>query len=323
MKNFIERFFSVIFLIVPLTWGGSFIAGKYVVQDIDPVASVVLRFFFSGLIMLPGLFLVHRHRHPNLLEGAFWGHLLLVVLTAGIGYHLFFFWALKYTSPTNTAIIIALNPFFTAFAEILFLKKRRAGRFYIGFIVAFAGALWVNLARGGRLDFANLGWGELFCLIAALFWSIYSITARLTKKQEWDSLWINAYNYLLTGLLLIPFAGQMFHGYFWTSVSGPAWLGMGYMIIFPTAISYTFFYIAVQRKGPAWPSTFIYLVPSVTANLDYLFFKAPLTSVMVLGTSLVVLGLLIGNIGKNQIEWLQSRVKSLILRIVGHRHNSS
>jgi drug/metabolite transporter (DMT)-like permease len=75
-------------------------------------------------------------------------------------------------------------------------------------------------------------------------------------------------------------------------------------VIFPTTIGYTMFYIGVIRKGPAWASTFIYLVPSITANLDYLFFKVTLTTSMVAGTTMVVFGLLIGNLGKKQLEWM-------------------
>lgn len=302
-----DRFFVLIFLLIPLTWGGSFIAVKYVVHDVDPISIVFLRFFLSALIMLPWLFLFHRDHHPNFNNRALWFHLLTIVLIGGIGYHTIFFWGMKYTSPTNAAIIVALNPFFTAFGEIIFFKIRRSSRFYIGFIIAFTGALWVNIARGGQFDLSNLGIGELLCLIASLLWSSYTITAKATKKGNWDSLWLNAYNYLFTALLIIPFASHMFTMEFWHAISPPAWLGIWYMVIFPTTIGYTMFYIGVQRKGPAWASTFIYLVPSVTANLDYLFFDRLLTLPMVIGTTMVVIGLLFGNVGEKQLIWLKSK----------------
>ena len=306
-----DRFFVFIFLLIPFTWGGSFIAAKYVVHDIDPVSMVVLRFFLSAMIMLPWLFLFHRNHHPNFKNLSYWFHLLILVIIGGISYHIFFFWGIKYTSPTNAAIIIALNPFFTAFAEIIFFKNRRSTRFYIGFIISFSGAIWVNIARGGHIDFSNLGLGEFLCLIASLLWSTYAITAKATKREGWDSLWLNAYNYLLTALLLIPFTRQMFTSEFWQAISAPAWLGIWYMVIFPTTIGYTMFYVGVQRKGPAWASTFIYLVPSITANLDFLFFNALLTPPMVIGTTMVVIGLIYGNLGEKQLVWL----KNILIRL--------
>lgn len=303
-----ERFFTLIFLVIPFTWAGSFIAGKYVIREIDPISSVVLRFFFSALFMLPGLILLHRRRHPHFLNKKFLLHMVIVVLTAGVGYHVLFFWALKYTSPTNTALIIALNPFFTAIAEVIFLKVRRPGRFYAGFALAFAGAIWVNLSRGGAPNLSNLGVGELMCLGASLIWSFYTLMAKATKQAEWDSLWINAYNYLFTALLLLPFSLKLFDWNYVQTIHWPAWTGSLYMAVFPTAIGYTLFYIGVQKKGAAWAATFIYLVPSITANLDYLFFNAPLSAPMVVGTTLVVLGLITGNIQRNQVDWLRGKV---------------
>jgi len=297
-----NKFFTIIFLLIPLTWAGSFIAGKYVVADISPVESTVLRFFLSALVMIPGLIFFRRRTHLNFSDKKLIWHLLVVVLTAGIGYHIFFFWALEYSSPTNTALIIALNPFFTAFGEIIFFKKARPLRFYGGFLLAFSGAVWVNISRGGMIDFSALGLGELFCLIAALLWSIYSIFAKMTKKDEWDSLWINAYNYLFTALVLLPFISAGFYAGMFNSISASAWNGIFYMAVFPTAIGYTLYYIGVQRKGPAWASTFIYLVPSFTAVLDHLYFSAQLTLPFIGGTVLVVTGLAAGNISRNQLK---------------------
>ncbi len=303
-----DKIFTILFLSIPFTWAGSFIAGKYVISDVDPIGSVFLRFIFSAASMLPFLYFWNYKNHPSLKDKKYLIHLFVVALTAGIGYHVFFFWALEYTSPTNTALIIALNPFFTAFAEIIFLKRTRSPRFYIGFLLAFLGALWVNVTRNGAFDFSLIGWGELFCLIAALMWTVYTIFAKATKKKEWDALWINAYGYLLTALFMLPFVGSLFSLETLGAISHPAWLGLLYMAVFPTAIGYTLFYIGVQRKGPAWAVTFIYLVPSVTAVLDHLFFSAVLTLALMIGTALVVIGLITGNITTQQMQWIKQRI---------------
>lgn len=291
-----DHLFTVIFLIIPSTWAGSFIAAKFVVADVAPIQAVFFRFFFSALVMFPGLILFHRRYHPDFSEKDFLKHLVVVALLAGVGYHIFFFRALKYTTPTNAALIIALNPFFTAFGEILIFKQSRAVRFYFGFLLAFAGAVWVNLTKGEGFSLASPGIGELFCLLASLSWSAYTLFAKKTKKPHWDSLWLNAYNYLLTAVIILPFIFTTFSTTYFKQISGSAWLGLAYMAIFPTAIGYTLFYIGVMRKGPAWAVTFIYLVPSITAVLDFLFFKAALSAAMIIGTTFVVTGLLIGNV---------------------------
>jgi len=297
----LNKYFTPIFLAIPVTWAGSFIAAKYVVQSIDPLESVFFRFFFSALVMLPFLLIFKRGNHPNFLQPIFLKHLFIVILTAGIGYHIFFFAALQYTSPTNTALIIAMNPFFTAIAEKYINKESRLKRFYIGFFMSFAGAILVIISRGSN-GFAMPGKGELFCLIASLFWSAYTILSKYTKEEKWDSYWIGAYNYLFTALLIIPFSLNVLSFDYWQNISMVAWSGIWYMAIFPTAIGYTLYYVGIQKKGPAWAAAFIYLVPSMTANLDLIFFGADFTLYMILGTTIVVAGLFIGNLSQKQFR---------------------
>lgn len=255
--------------------------------------------------MIPFLIIFRRQRHPDFRNKSFVCHLLIVVLLSGIGYHLLFFESLKFTTPTRAALIIALNPFFTAIGERFINKTRRSIKFYTGFMISFGGAVWVIVSRGSGVNWNLLsGTGELMCLGASLCWSAYTIYSKKTKQPEWDSLWIGAYNYLLTALLILPWIITALQPKIWLNYLPDTWLGLWYMAVFPTAIGYTMFYIGVQKRGPAWASVFIYLVPSFTANLDYLFFDRAFTIPMVAGTTLVVTGLFIANISINQIKTL-------------------
>ena len=247
IKQTINDYFSFVFLIIPATWAGSFIAGKYVVEGIDPLSAVFWRFLLSALVMFPPLLLFYRHRHPNLKEYHYLKHLFIVTLSAGIIYHSLMFGALQTTSPTNTALIIALNPFFTAFAEIFLFKAKQKTRFYAGFMIAFTGAIWVNISRGDT--FTLPGYGELLCLLASLTWSFYSLYAKKSKQPDWDPIWLGAYSYLLTALLILPFISQPVFFMDLTEISGMVWMGLLYMAVFPTAIGYTLYYIGVQKRG--------------------------------------------------------------------------
>jgi drug/metabolite transporter (DMT)-like permease len=288
----LDRHLPLILLVVPLTWAGSFIAGKEVVAEIDPVSSVFWRFILSALVVLPALVLRHRGAHPDLRSPDFLRHLAIVVVLSGVAYHVLFFWGLAHASPTNAALIIALNPFFTTLGDALILRKPRTTRFYLGFLMAFGGAAWVILGRGDGVTLP--GFGELICLAASLTWSAYTLAAKATNDGRWDALWVNGYGYLLTAAVLLPFVSSALRHQLTAGLSTATWLGSWYMAIFPTAIGYTFYYIGVQRRGPAWTSTYIYLVPPLTALLDLAFYGAPITVALVGGTALVVGGLAVG-----------------------------
>lgn len=297
-----ERWFTAVFVLVPATWAGSFIAGAYVVAEIDPVASVFWRFALSALVMLPALAVFRARTRLDLRDRRLFRHLVIFVVFAGLGYHVPFFLALEHTSPTNAALLISLNPFFTAFGEVLWFRRPRPRRFYVGFVIAFSGAAWVILGRGGEL--AGVGIGEVLSLGAALVWSVYTLAAKATRDERWDPLWINAYGYLGTALVLVPWLGGSLLGPAWTALSARGWAGCWYMAIFPTAIGYTLYYVGIQRRGPAWASASIYLVPSFAAAFDLLFFRTAVTAAMVLGTALVVVGLAVGNAGSEQVRRL-------------------
>jgi drug/metabolite transporter (DMT)-like permease len=288
----VNQYLPFIFLTIPVTWAGSFIAGKYVIHDISAPESVFLRFLFSAIVMLPALILFRKKQHPDFREKKFLLHLAIVILTSGIAYHLLFFEALKYTTPTRTALIIALNPFFTAIGERFIFKYKRPLRFYIGFIIALAGAIWVIIARGDGENWTMPGTGEMLCLLASISWSVYTIASKVTKQKEWDSLWIGAYNYLFTALLILPFVVKIQ----FSNLSPNGWIGLWYMAIFPTAIGYTLYYIGIQKKGAAWAAAYIYLVPSFTAQLDFMFFDEKFTIPMIFGTVLVITGLFLANV---------------------------
>ncbi len=106
--NKLEKYFGPVFLVIPITWAGSFVAAKYVVYEIDAISSVIFRFLISALCLLPALAVFHRMRHPDFREKGFLWHLFIAVTAGGIGYHLFFFKGLEHTTPTNAALIIGL-----------------------------------------------------------------------------------------------------------------------------------------------------------------------------------------------------------------------
>jgi len=290
--NRLDRHLPLILLCVPVTWAGSFIAGKVVVAEIDPVSSVFWRLFLSAVVVLPALVLWHRGAHPKFTDPGFLRHLAIVVGLSGVFYHVLFFWGLERASPTNAAVIIALNPFFTTIGEALILKSPRAPRFYLGFAMAFAGAACVILGRGNGVT--HPGIGELILLVASVSWSVFTLAAKATNDGRWDPLWVTGYGFMLTAIVLLPFVWGSLPGQLSGGVSSTAWLGCWYMAIFPTAIGYTVYYIGIQRRGPAWTATYIYLVPPLAAALDMAFFGARATVALVAGTILVVGGLAVG-----------------------------
>jgi len=73
--------------------------------------------------------------------------------------------------------------------------------------------------------------------------------------------------------------------------------------------NFTLFFLIIPLT---WAATFIYLVPSFTANLDHVFFWALFSIPMVIGTTLVAIGLITGNVSRSQIDTIKNLLSGLL-----------
>ena len=121
-----------------IIWGTTFISTKVLLTDFKPVEILFFR-FVMGFV---ALFLVCSHR----MKGVGRRQELTFVLAGLCGICLYYLLeniALTYTMASNVGVIISVAPFFTAILSRLFLKSegKLKANFFIGFVVAMAGAL--------------------------------------------------------------------------------------------------------------------------------------------------------------------------------------
>jgi drug/metabolite transporter (DMT)-like permease len=96
------------------------------------------------------------------------GHLALVVAAAGLTLYvnqIGFVYAVKTTSASLVALMLAAVPIFAALIGIVLRTERLSGRFWIGAAVSFVGVGLVVLGTGGKIR-GDLG-GVLLGLLTA------------------------------------------------------------------------------------------------------------------------------------------------------------
>ena len=89
-------------------FSGSFIAGKITVKEVPIITTTFLRFLISSIGFIPILFF-KRLSFKNYSKKDY----LFILVLSFIGiflYHILFFFGLKYTSTTNSSLIISTNP---------------------------------------------------------------------------------------------------------------------------------------------------------------------------------------------------------------------
>src|SRR5712691_2151039 len=94
-----------------------------------------------------------------------------------------FVYSLKLTTATTVALVLGATPIFAALMGLLVGYERVSKRFAVAAVVSFAGVGLVASGSGGALS-GNLG-GDLFALLTAATWAMYSIAvARLMERYS-------------------------------------------------------------------------------------------------------------------------------------------
>jgi drug/metabolite transporter (DMT)-like permease len=277
-------------IVTALTFAGSFIAGKYAIYELPPLTITLIRYIIAFLFL--SLF-IFKYKTAALKVSARDQFLMAVLgLTGVIGYHFFFYIALRHTAIANTAIINACGPVVIGITAAIFLKERLRLSNYIGILISLTGVMLLitkgHLSVLTDLDFNN---GDLLMFCAVLSWTVYAlVTKRLI--QRYSGFAITFYSAMWGVIILLPLS--LFENSYQQilSLSATAIYSILYMGIVASAIGYFLYNLSIEQIGPTRTSSFVYsLVPIFVSILALLFFDETITLLTISSTALIIVGL--------------------------------
>jgi drug/metabolite transporter (DMT)-like permease len=281
---------------VALFWGGTFIAGRLIAQQVPPMIAATLRF----AIAVPLLVLVAWHFEGGLPRL----NRQQVLMTFALGltgiflYNLCFFAALARMPAGRTALFVALNPIVTALLLALLLRERLGITRWIGIALAFVGAAIVitrgDLAGAWHDITQSIGRGELLMLVAISGWAAYTIIGRFALKGL-SPIAATAYASAWGLALLACGAAWEFAAFDWSVISWPVLAAIAYLGVFGTVIGFIWYYQGVKAIGPTRTAVFNNLVPVFGILLAAVLLAEPVLISMVLGGALVIGGVTVTN----------------------------
>lgn len=265
-----------------LFWAGNFVFGAMVVTQISPVSLTFSRWLCASFLLVPLAWLIERVSWRRAL--AEWRLHALQSALGLVGYTLFLYWALGFTTPISAAVISATNPAMIALAAALFLGDRLAGSRIVGLLLSFAGVL-VVLSGGSVARILESGFnpGDLLIVAAVLVWTAYSLIGRRVKTPPVTATAVQA---VFAIVLMMPFV-LAFGVQLPTDAAG--FTGLAYIILFPSVASYALWNIGAGRIGPARAGIFLNLLPVFTVLISVLL-GAELSPAHIVGGVLVLAG---------------------------------
>lgn len=269
-----------------VVWGGSFIASKLGLEGLYPVELATIRFAIAAPLLLL-ITLAVAGRKSLRMDPRDLPVLIVMALTGVTLQYIVQFFAMTYTSVTNTALLINMGTFFVIIPSALFLKEKLSIDNVLGVMVAFLGAVLVA-TRGNLIITPNIV-GDGLVLVCAAMWAIYILIGNKLAGKYSVLTQLN-YIFMIGFIGLIPFYLITPH-HALASFSLLSWECIFYLAIFCSIIAYFVFNDAIIKIGPSKTAIYQYLEPFFAIIFAILILSEPLTAAIAVGALFIVAGI--------------------------------
>jgi drug/metabolite transporter (DMT)-like permease len=260
------------FASIYLLWGSTYLAIRYAVATIPPLATAGMRDATAGVILLAVAWIRgFRPRREHWQAGLVVGALFFVVGHSGLN------WAEQYVSSGSSALLITTEPIFILVLGWLLGQQRITLWSALGLGL---GAMGVALLTGAEFSIGGkslLGFAAV--LLSALGWAAGVVVSPRLRLPS-DALARTAIPLVCGGTMLMIAAGTAgeFARMQWSSISVASLLGLGYLIIFGSVVAFTAYTWLLQQCSPTLVATHTYANPVVAVLLGWLLASEPLTT---------------------------------------------
>ena len=283
-------------ILVTLFWGGTFVAGRMIAQEVPHMTIAFFRFGIASL-MLMAIAGKLEGGLPRLNVRQFVATFMLGV-TGVFLYNLFFLAALERMPAGRTALMVSLSPIITSILAALIIGEKLGGRRWSGIVLGFAGVA-IIVTEGDVMDAMqwigpHSDWGELWMMGAILSWATYTIISRFALNGL-SPIATTTYAMIFgTALILVGALFELDQ----LSIDMLSWrnaLILIYLGALGSAISFIWYSEGVKQIGASRTVVFTNLVPVFGVLLGFLMLGEPILWSMVIGGLIVITGVSLTN----------------------------
>ncbi len=281
---------SLAFLTLYVVWGSTYLAIRWMVEDIPPFVAAAMRHGCAGAV----LYAWARFRGAPRPTRAQWRVAAVVgalLLTAGNG---LVNWAEVYVPSGLTSLLVASLPLWMVGLDWLRHDgPAPSGRTSAGLVLGTLGIIALVWSAGGIGQATGntvavlLGCGAL--LVASLAWAVGSLYSRRAPRHPHGGL-ATGMEMLAASALLWPIAlvtGDVAR-FAPAAVSAASWWSLAYLIVFGSILAFSAYTWLLRVTTPAKVSTYAYVNPVVAVALGAMLGGERLTPGILVAAGLVL-----------------------------------
>jgi drug/metabolite transporter (DMT)-like permease len=282
---------TLLFVLLALLWGTSFVAIKAGLEDMPPVLFAALRYDLAGALMLAYAALATDDWLPRSRAG--W---LAVAVSATLVialYNAFLFVGEQGVTSAVAAILIATNPILaTAFSRGLLPEERLSPVGIVGLLLGFVGVgLVTRPDPAGGLDAEIVAAG--FVLLAAVCVALGSVLLQRVDSAigtEGLVAWSNGIGAVLLHAISGALPSESLAA---LTLTPEAVLAIVYLAVFASVIGYFVYFRLLGRLGAIQINLVSYAAPAFAAVTGWLLLDETIDRWTVVGFGVVLFGFLL------------------------------
>jgi drug/metabolite transporter (DMT)-like permease len=288
-----ETKMSMLMVLVAVFWAGAFITGKMGVHLLSPLVLTFLRMALATAIIFPIMIYVEKDNWKIRKEDVKYA---IATGTVGmIGYHIFFFYALRYTDASKASMINSVNPLLTAVLAAVFLQEKLSPRKIFFIMTAIVGVLLTlsDWNMNNIIGF-NFNIGDILMFMGSVLWAVYAIIVKKVLNR-FTPLKLTSYTFLAAAVIIFPFAVP---DLLRIDISVTGWMpfmAVLYMAVFPSVLGYTIQQMAIKELGAARTALFINLVPVISTIFAVIFLGEKLFMLNIVSGALIIFSVIMFN----------------------------